>query len=64
MNTSTFELRLEAVLSAALQSNMPTEQVVTSVNRLLGAFKEIGYTQNRTASPFEPLAFEEDFVLN
>jgi hypothetical protein len=62
MKTATFEARIEAALSATLQSNLTSDQAVACVTRLLSAFKEIGQLQ-RPENYTSDLHFFEDVVV-
>jgi hypothetical protein len=58
------EARLDAALSATLQSNLTSDQAVFCVNRLLSAFKEIGHAQNPGTYSNDGYLLEDDLVYN
>jgi len=64
MKIETLEAQIEAAISATFTSNLPSEQAVACVNRLLSAFKEIGQTQHRDTYTIESHFFEDDTIYN
>ena len=64
MKMETIEAQIEAAISATLTSNLPSEQAVACVNRLISAFKEIGQIQHRDTYAIDAHFFEDDVIFN
>jgi hypothetical protein len=61
---TTIEARIDAAISATLQSNLTSDQAVACVTRLLSAFKEIGQAQHQEIYTNDLHFFEDDIIFN
>jgi hypothetical protein len=64
MKIETIEAQIEAAISATFTSNLPSDQAVACVNRLLSAFKEIGQSQPSESYTNDLLFCGEDVIYN
>ena len=61
---TTIEAKIDAAISATLQSNLSSDQAVACVTRLLSAFKEIGQAHHQDVYSNTTPLFEDDVIYN